>query len=284
MNIAPTKLKVKPHDARIKYHGDLPKISIITPSYNQGQYLEETILSVLNQGYPNLEYIIIDGGSSDNSVDLIKKYEKYLAYWVSESDNGQAHAINKGIAMSTGDITGWINSDDIYFPWAFKTVIGFFKRFKSIHLVWGSRVLVDQDTRIVGVSMASRKPPPDPTSKNINSESAFWRSEIHSVVKGMNEELKFAMDLDFFCRISLDFKIQSIPEPLGGFRCHPENKSSTIQDVCFEETQSIYKSLFGLDYKGVNRQKQKAFSVFHCFRFPLNLVLPYILQRLSKLY
>ena len=112
-----------------------PKISIITPSYNQGQYLEETILSVINQNYPNLEYIIIDGGSTDNSVEIIKKYEKNISYWVSEKDHGQSNAINKGLAIATGDIVAWLNSDDQYCEKSLDIISNTFKQHPEINIV-----------------------------------------------------------------------------------------------------------------------------------------------------
>src|SRR5689334_14364587 len=103
------------------------KLSIVTPSFNQAQYLEETIKSVLDQAYPDLEYIVIDGGSRDNSVEIIKRYETHLAYWISEPDRGQTHAINKGLARATGDIVAYINSDDVYMPGAFEAAVTKFK-------------------------------------------------------------------------------------------------------------------------------------------------------------
>jgi glycosyltransferase involved in cell wall biosynthesis len=99
-----------------------PKISIVTPSYNQGKYIEETIRSVIMQGYPNLEYIVIDGGSTDNTVEIIKKYQNNISYWVSEKDKGQTHAINKGFEKATGDIVAYLNSDDVYMPYSFSVV------------------------------------------------------------------------------------------------------------------------------------------------------------------
>lgn len=109
----------------------IPKISIITPSYNQGKYIEETIRSVLLQGYPNLEYIIIDGGSTDNSVEIIKKYQKWVKYWVSEKDEGQSHAINKGAKYATGELMGWLNSDDKYFENTFNVIADLYRTFPN---------------------------------------------------------------------------------------------------------------------------------------------------------
>jgi len=126
-----------------------PKISVVTPSYNQAEFLERTILSVLNQNYPNLEYIIIDGGSTDGSVEIIKKYEKYLAYWVSEKDRGQAHALNKGFEKSTGDLIGWQNSDDIYLPGAFFKVAEAYKKKPNYDVYFGSVYFVDRDDKII---------------------------------------------------------------------------------------------------------------------------------------
>ena len=115
-----------------------PKISIVTPSFNQGKYIEETIRSVLLQGYPDIEYIVIDGGSMDASLDIIKKYERWLTYWVSEPDKGQSHAINKGFAKSSGEIYAYINSDDFYCPSAFGTVAPMFEKMVSLTLLLGN--------------------------------------------------------------------------------------------------------------------------------------------------
>src|SRR3954471_13239278 len=117
------------------------KISIVTPSFNQGRFLEETILSVLDQNYPNLEYIAIDGGSTDETVDVIRKYEDRISYWVSEKDRGLVHAINKGIERTTGDIFGFVNSDDLYLPGTFKTISEYFEQHRQAEWVCGDTIM-----------------------------------------------------------------------------------------------------------------------------------------------
>jgi glycosyltransferase involved in cell wall biosynthesis len=128
-----------------------PKISIITPSYNQGQFIEQTILSVIGQNYPNLEYIIIDGGSTDNSVEIIKKYEKYLAYWVSEKNEGHYHALQKGFEKSSGEIMGWVNSDDKLHTNSLFSLGQIFADFEQINWLQGFPNVIDENDRIVYV-------------------------------------------------------------------------------------------------------------------------------------
>ena len=131
-----------------------PKISIITPSFNQVDFLERTLLSVLEQDYPNIEYIVIDGGSTDGSVELIKKYESRLAYWVSEKDRGQAHAINKGLERATGDWVAWQNSDDTYYPGTFSQLAAVAQSNRSAQLIVGNGL--DQSGCILAKKLASR--------------------------------------------------------------------------------------------------------------------------------
>ncbi|GAG29700.1 unnamed protein product, partial [marine sediment metagenome] len=127
-----------------------PLVLIVTPSYNQAQFLESTILSVLNQNYPNLEYIIIDGGSTDGSIEIIKRYQKYLAYWISEKDEGQADAINKGFEKSTGQILAWINSDDTYLPETLFRVAKHFQQHQKADLVFGNINFINEYDEITG--------------------------------------------------------------------------------------------------------------------------------------
>lgn len=210
----------------------VPYISIITPSYNQGQYLERTILSVLNQKYSNLEYIIIDGGSTDCSVEIIKKYDAQLAYWISEPDNGQASALNKGLAKATGDIIGWINSDDWYEEDVFDLIAENFSK-NSIDLLIGNCTVVFQDEAIRGFTV---KPfnvsyqsmlrywktnfcPPQP--------SIFFSKRLLKQVGLLDENLRYAMDLDLWLRMAQESKFYYIDKNLSYYLIHNNSKSGS---------------------------------------------------------
>lgn len=235
-------------DEKVILQNDLnyPKISIVTPSYNQGEFLERTILSVLNQNYPNLEYIIIDGGSTDGSIEIIKKYEKYLSHWVSEKDKGQTDAIIKGFSISTGDILTWLNSDDIFLPNVFYKVFKNFKQDPGIDLVFGNTYIIDESDKIIrelrftkfDFSVLIYE------GGNIHQAGSFWTKEIYKKVGGLNIDYIFCMDFDFFCRVASAStgKILHIKEFLSGYRIHPNSKSSTIAyTIGRKEYQEIVK-------------------------------------------
>lgn len=236
-----------------------PKISIVTPSYNQAQFLERTILSVLNQNYPNLEYIISDGGSTDGSVEIIKKYEKYLAYWVSEKDKGQADAIRKGFNYSTGDVLAWLNSDDIYVPQVLFYIMKIFKSDNCINMIYGNDYLINKDDEII----YKRRSIPFNLNTCIivggilEQVSTFWKKNIYQKAGGINPNYIFCMDLDLFIRIEKIAKIKYISEFLACARQHERSKSSLIQDIHLQERGKISN-----EYLGISRNSLK-FKFFY---------------------
>lgn len=260
-----------------------PRISIITPSFNQGKYIEETILSVLNQNYPNLEYIIIDGGSTDETVDIIKKYQDRISYWVSEKDNGQTHAVNKGLNQATGEIIGWINSDDTYVEGSFIKVARAFRNNTDAILVHGERIMIDSNSRVSG--WTSNKPfNPVVSNFNVCSETAFWRSSMTKGVR-LKEDLKFAMDLEFFCRLYQIGRFVKLRCYLGRFRCYPENKSSTISHIGREEGEREWNAIFGPgSYQPNLTSHQNRPNYFsHSLAivlYPIEIGIPYLIRRL----
>ena len=225
---------------------ELPKISIVTPSYNQGIFLEETILSVLSQNYPNLEYIVIDGGSSDDSVAIIQKHAPRLSYWESERDRGFGHAINKGFAKATGDILCWLNSDDVLLPGALLTIGTYFKTHPNVGLVYGDRHIIDDQSNLIYrrhyffyLRGQLRY------AKTFPQECTFWRRSAFEKVGGnLHEELKYAIDLELWCRLSQVTTIRHIPVFLGAFRDQPQSKSSTLVDVGRSERENIIARYF----------------------------------------
>ena len=226
-----------------------PKISIVTPTYNQGQFLEETILSVLNQCYPNLEYIIIDGGSVDNSVNIIKKYEDRLSYWVSERDSGQTSAINKGFKQSTGDAINWLNSDDMLVPGALRAVGEACMKFPKSEFWFGDFDVIDNKGQI----MFSRKSPVFSYrqllyGRQLSCQPAvFFRRHVLERIGFLDETFDFCMDIEFWIRaVRLRCKFQQLKKTLALARVHGKTKTILHQDVLYEEHKSVLKKYDGL--------------------------------------
>jgi len=206
---------------------DLPKISIVIPSYNQGQFLEETIRSVIDQEYPNLELIIIDGGSSDNSVDVIKKYEQHLAWWVSEKDKGQSNAINKGLERATGEIISWLCSDDLLMPGSLETIASIFSSAPpDIGLVHGGAIIFESD-KVKEIRFTYQLPCKEAYLSGMvfPQPSAFFRKSFLDQAGLLNESLHYGMDYDLFLRLTLVCNFLPIDKVLAKYRLHQQSKS-----------------------------------------------------------
>lgn len=225
-----------------------PRISIVTPVFNRVNMLEQTILSVLNQNYPNLEYIIIDGGSIDGTVDIIKKYEDRLAYWVSEPDNGMYHAIQKGFEKATGDIMAWINSDDLYHDNSLFIVGQIFSQFSCVDWITGTPTLYNADgicVKTFSVQFWSWERFKHGDFRWIQQESTFFRRSLYYKVGGLNLQYRLAADFDLWCKMFQQSVLYSVNTILGGFRLHG-NQLSIEQNARYEEEVANVCHLFSI--------------------------------------
>lgn len=206
-----------------------PKISIITPSYNQGRYIEETIESVLAQDYPDIEYIVVDGGSTDETIDILKKYDAKLR-WISEKDNGQSDAIIKGFKMAKGEIIAWLCSDDIYLPGAVTRIVEFFKSNGDVGLVYGKSHYIDEEGKVTGEYPSAGFDAERMAVFNMISQpSAFFKKEAYDKAAGVDVALTYAMDYDLWLRLAKVAKVEYLREFFSSYRLHRESK--TVSNV-----------------------------------------------------
>ncbi len=234
---------------------ELPLISVITPSLNQGMYIEDNIRSVLNQHYPNFEHIVIDGGSTDGSVDILAKYNHLI--WVSEEDTGQSEAINKGLKSANGEIIGWLNSDDCYEPHAFSTIVQELNEGEGRYIVFGDCNVINEGGKRIGYCKG-RLTDPEKFIKyweknyTIPQPAVFFRRDILQTVGFLDEDLHYVMDYDFWLRVSKHYRIHYIRKPLAKMRVHNRAKSSLTYELFEREWFKVLKKcrgdLFWLDY------------------------------------
>jgi glycosyltransferase involved in cell wall biosynthesis len=224
-----------------------PLVSIITPSFNQAEFLEATIQSVLEQDYSRIEYIVIDGGSIDGSLDIIERYASDMAAWSSEPDAGQTEAINKGFNLAQGDIFAWLNSDDVYQPGAIREVVDYFSEHPEAGMVYGRANYIDTAGEVIG-----RFPAAETDYQrllrgyvHIPQQSAFFRGRIWPMVGPLDPTFYFAMDYDLWVRLAAVTSIAHVERTWANFRIHTDAKTSYAVDRCWPEMLRVYKRYAG---------------------------------------
>jgi len=213
-----------------------PKISIVTPSLNQGRYLEQTIMSVLAQGYPNLEYLVLDGGSTDTSIAIIQRHEQSLAYWHSKADRGQADAINRGLKRATGELCAYLNSDDKLIEGSLWKMAYLARKFPECEVFFGANHIHYEDG---GVIYHCPRPWLPGEGAGFLQDATFWRSTLHARIGYFDETLQFALCNDFFTRVIIRCRTLFHSEPMSIIRNHPASKTSTLGDVARAEGERL---------------------------------------------
>ena len=218
-----------------------PKISIVTPSFNQGEFLEETILSIINQGYPNLEYIICDGGSTDNSVNIIRKYEDRITWWCSEKDKGQTDAINKGMRRATGDIVGWINSDDVMFDNSLFFIADFFMKHPQCEFANGIVADIDREGRVKKFThIIMSKFFMKHGCYNICQQGMFWKRFLFEKLGYLDDTFHAKMDVEWLIRnYEANTKVMLLNKPVAAIRVYGETKTAIGGDIWKNDAEKI---------------------------------------------
>jgi glycosyltransferase involved in cell wall biosynthesis len=254
---------------------NLPLVSIITPSYNQASYLENTIRSVLAQDYPHLEYLLVDGGSTDGSLEIIQRYADRIAWWVSEPDRGQTDAINKGFSHASGQIFAWLNSDDTYQPGAISQAVAYLVDQPQVGLVYGDCNFIDAGGVVIGKFNAQQ------TSLRrlqrggvyIPQQAAFWRAGLWQQVGPLDPSFYFAMDYDLWVRLAQVTEIHYIPQLWANFRLHGDAKTISADERCWPEMLRVHR-----------REGGSWFSWIYARYYLRRLLSPWINWRRRKLF
>jgi glycosyltransferase involved in cell wall biosynthesis len=240
------------------------KISIITPTYNCEKYLEETILSVLNQSYQNYEHVIVDGGSTDNTISIISKYPHIKL--ITGKDNGMYDAINKGIKAASGDIIGCLNSDDLYYSNTLEIINSFFTSHPKTIVINGDCFFMDKEGEkryILHSPKYNRKNYISLDSSIIYFPTVFWRKELHNKVGYFDDKFKMAADFDFYARIGEYYNIDNTHRLLAKFRLHPESLTSTKRELMRKEVHEINKKYGTIDNPISQIRKTYTFLIFY---------------------
>lgn len=227
---------------------DPPRITVITPSYQQAGFLEQTIRSVLDQGYPNLEYLVVDGRSTDGSVEIIERYADRLAWWCSEADDGQADAINKGLRRATGEIVGWLNSDDLLLPGSLARIAAAYED-PAVQATCGWDIAIDHRGRAV-----SKRVFPQPTAdvltrrSLIPQDAVYWRRSVTEQIGLLDPGLHYRLDMEYWVRMVEHGVVpRLIPAFLSAFRLQPDQKNQTMADAGDTELAQILQRVHGPD-------------------------------------
>ena len=222
---------------------EFPLVSVVTPSRNQAKFLEKTIQSVLGQDYPALEYLVLDGASTDGSQEIIDRYADKLAYYQTKPDKGQTDAINKGFAQATGEIFAWLNSDDIYLPGAVARAVSYLKDHPDVGLVYGGADFIDEEGHIIG-RFPARQTDYHRLRRgyvHIPQQAAFFRSSLWRRVGPLDPTFFFAMDYDLWVRIARITPIVYVPEVWACFRLHRDAKTIAADERCWPEMLRIHR-------------------------------------------
>lgn len=236
---------------------DSLKISVVVPCYNMEAYIRQTIASIINQNYNNLELIIVDGGSTDSTLQILNEYDSYISLLISEHDEGQYFAVNKGLSAATGDIVCWLNADDIYFPWTLKLVNKVFTENSQIFWISGATSTMNESSLINSLGGS----PIVKQSKSIlkgkfrekvfgylQNEGMFWRREVQENCGLTNTKYKLAADFELWTRFAIKYELLSISFPLASFRIRDDSRSSSQRLAYVEEVDEVCRKLSGLPF------------------------------------